>query len=144
MWSKIDQVVGVMGTEGWRLGRLRRRTCYRRFSIQLDCGQLLGLPQGAVALQEATEHVGKISVDLAEPVQTRRGLPGDPGDRFQPMNRRRQIRFRPVGFVTDSPLEGAGFEPAVPPALGYSLSIIKSSSAADADRSRTATPSNSR
>jgi len=30
------------------------------------------------------------------------------------MNRRRQIRFRPVGFATDSPLEGDGFEPSVP------------------------------
>ena len=31
-----------------------------------------------------------------------------------PMNRRRQIRFRPVGFATDSPLEGDGFELSVP------------------------------
>jgi hypothetical protein len=31
-----------------------------------------------------------------------------------PMNRRRQIRFRPVGFATDSPLEGSGFELPVP------------------------------
>jgi hypothetical protein len=30
------------------------------------------------------------------------------------MNRRRQIRFRPVGFATDSPLEGSGFELPVP------------------------------
>ena len=34
-----------------------------------------------------------------------------------PMNRRRQIRFRPVGFATDSPLEGDGFEPSVPPTM---------------------------
>jgi hypothetical protein len=34
------------------------------------------------------------------------------------MNRRRQIRFRPVGFATDSPLEGDGFELPVPRKTG--------------------------
>jgi hypothetical protein len=47
-----------------------------------------------------------------------------------PMNRRRQIRFRPVGFATDSPLEGNGFEPSVPRKIPappwYRLSFVRS------------------
>jgi len=34
-------------------------------------------------------------------------------------------------FVADSPLERVGFEPSVPPALGYSLLIMKSLAAED-------------